>query len=141
MRIVADTNVIVSGLFWKGPSHQILNLARREILELATTAELPADPADVLSRDVFAHRLLKIGATVDEAVHGYAAIAKLVQPITIAPTVRRDPDDDAVLACAVAAAANMIVSGDSDLLQIAEFEGIRIVPPASALTIIGEHQQ
>lgn len=47
--------------------------------------------------------------------------------------VCRDPDDDAVLACAKAASADLIISGDQDLLVLQAFEGIQIVTAAQAL--------
>ena len=54
-------------------------------------------------------------------------LARLVVPVPIAPVVEADPDDDAVLACAVAAQAEVIVSGDSDLLALESYEGIPII--------------
>jgi len=45
----------------------------------------------------------------------------------------RDPDDDHVLACALAAAAELIVSGDTDLIELADYEGTSIISPAEAL--------
>jgi len=47
--------------------------------------------------------------------------------------VCRDPDDDAVLACALAAQADLIVSGDADLLVLKQFQNIRIITPAEAV--------
>lgn len=51
--------------------------------------------------------------------------------------VCRDPDDDAVLTCALAAQVELIVSGDNDLLVLEQFQGIRIVTPAQAVKLIG----
>ena len=51
----------------------------------------------------------------------------------------RDPADDAVLACALAAQVDLMVSGDHDLLSLEEYEGIRIVNPATAITLIKQH--
>jgi predicted nucleic acid-binding protein len=50
--------------------------------------------------------------------------------------VCRDPDDDAVLACALAAQADLIVSGDDDLLVLKQFQEIRIVTPTQAVKMI-----
>jgi len=57
-----------------------------------------------------------------------------VCPASIAPVVLADPDDDHVLACALAAKADLIVSGDSDLLKLKTYRGIAIVGAAEALT-------
>jgi predicted nucleic acid-binding protein len=65
----------------------------------------------------------------------YGMLAELVKPQVIERTVR-DPDDDAVLACALAAQTDLIVSGDSDLLTLQEYEGIRIVNAATVIELI-----
>ena len=57
----------------------------------------------------------------------------------VAESVSRDPDDDAVLACALAARADLVVSGDNDLLVLKSFEGIPIVTVSQAVrTIVGD---
>ena len=62
----------------------------------------------------------------------YVEIVDLVEPIDV-PRIVRDPDDDHVLACALAAKADLIVSGDKDLLDLNTFQNIHILTPADAL--------
>jgi predicted nucleic acid-binding protein len=69
---------------------------------------------------------------------GYAALARLIEPAVIEPVILPDPDDDAVLACAVAARAEAIVTGDAHLLDLKQYEGIPILTAAQLLTRI-EH--
>jgi predicted nucleic acid-binding protein len=60
--------------------------------------------------------------------------ARVIVPERIARTVPNDPDDDAVIACAITAQANMIITGDSDLLiMLHPFQNIQILKPADAL--------
>ena len=96
-------------------------------MNLFTSAILLAELEDVLSRGKFSERLALAGVSPHELVLGYAALALVIEPATIAPVIAADPDDDAVLACAIAARAEAIVSGDSDLLSLQEYEGIRIL--------------
>lgn len=63
----------------------------------------------------------------------YLNVAILVQPTAVPRVVPNDPDDDHVLACALAAHANLIVSGDRDLLDLSNYQQIPIVTPAEAL--------
>jgi len=64
----------------------------------------------------------------------------LVSPLEAVAAVPDDPDDDTVLEAALAAAADIVVSGDDHLLRLGEFRGIRIVSPAALITEIrGEH--
>jgi putative PIN family toxin of toxin-antitoxin system len=69
-------------------------------------------------------------------LRNYRRFAQLVPVRKLAQQVARDPDDDAVLACALAAQANLIVSGDRHLLAIARFQDIPIVKPAEAVKIV-----
>lgn len=140
MRVVADTNTLVSGLLWQGNPRQILDAARAGRLQMYTTAALLAELEEVLQRPKFAQRLSLIGVTSTTLVLGYAALVRLIEPAKIAPVILADPDDDAVLACAVAARAEVIVSGDSHLLDMKEYEGIPIVTATQLLTQIPAEQ-
>ena len=140
MRVVADTNTLVSGLLWHGNPRRVLDEARAGTQQMYTTAALLAELEEVLQRPKFAQRLSLAGVTSHTLVLGYAALARLVEPAEIAPVILADPDDDAVLACAVAAGAEIIVSGDSHLLDLKDYEGILIVTAAHLLTRITPEQ-
>lgn len=136
MRVVADTNTLVSGLLWHGNPRRVLDAARAGALQMYTTAALLAELEEVLQRPKFIQRLALAGVTSHTLVFGYAALARLIEPAEITPVILADPDDDAVLACAVAARAEIIVSGDSHLLDLKDYEGILIVTAAHLLTRI-----
>jgi len=91
MRVVADTNVLVSGLLWTGPPRQVLDAARAGRLELFTTSELLLDVHDVLGRPKFADRLVQAGTSVAALVAGYAGLAGFVKPAIIAPVIMGIP--------------------------------------------------
>ena len=136
MRAVADTNVVVSGLLWHGPSRQILDAARSGAVELFTSAALLAELEEVLSREKFLERLKRAQVQPRDLVTGYAVLAAVIRPAAIAPVVLRDPDDDAVISCAVAARAHAIVSGDDDLLTLKRHGEIEILKAAEFLAKI-----
>ena len=119
---------------WK--SRQVLEAARTGTLQLYTTSSLLAEIQDVLQRPKFAHRLSLASVTSRNLVMGYAALARLIEPAVIEPVILPDPDDDAVLACAVAARAEAIVTGDAHLLNLKQYEGIPILTAAQLLTRI-----
>ena len=133
MRAVADTNVVVSGLLWPGHPRRILNLARAGQVEFFTSPVLLAELEDVLSRRKFIRRLELAGVGLQELIQGYATLARVILPPEVSPIIAEDPDDDEVLACALAARAEVIVSGDSHLLRLVEYQGIRIVRPTALL--------
>jgi uncharacterized protein len=136
MRVVADTNIIVSGLLWHGNPRAVLEAARDGIIDLYTSAVLLEELEDVLMRERFAARLRAAGVDAHELVLGYAALARGVEPAEIAPVVYADPDDDAVIACAISSRSEVIVSGDSHLLDLKKHENIRIVRAADLITEI-----
>lgn len=132
MKVVADTNTVVSGLLWDGAPREILVLAREEKLTLYTSPSLLAELEDVLLRPKFLQKLQQVEAAPRELVLQFAALACVVRPERIAPVILIDPDD-AVLACAVTAGAQMIVSGDTHLLALNAYAGIPILNARSAL--------
>ncbi len=132
MRIVADTNTVVSAFLWGGLPAEVLSAARAQRITLFTSATLLAELEDVLTRDKHAARIRTVGSTPLAMLTGYRALTTLVRAPAIAP-VSRDPDDDQVLACALAAQAQLIVTRDKDLLVLKSFQGINIVDAREAL--------
>jgi putative PIN family toxin of toxin-antitoxin system len=135
VRVVADTNTVVSAFLWGGPPAAVLEAARTQRITLLTSAALLDELADVLGREKFASRIRQVDSTVAAMLAGYRALVTLVEPLPVAPT-SRDPDDDAVLACALAAQADLIVTRDNDLLTLSTFRRIRILSSADALALI-----
>ncbi len=126
-RIVPDTNIVVFGLLWRGNPRRILDAARDGIIELYTSPVLLEELEDVLSREKFARRLAAANVPVQDLVSGFSALATVIEAEPIEPVVLVDPDDDEVLACALSADAEIIVSGDGDLLDLKEHKKIRIL--------------
>jgi putative PIN family toxin of toxin-antitoxin system len=88
--------------------------------------------SEVLTRPVATRQLAMIGRSPRDVLADYLAIIEL-EPQPLPQPVCRDPDDDHVLACALTAAADLIVSGDRDLLDLGAFGAIRILKPSEAL--------
>src|SRR5215216_602079 len=130
MRVVADTNIVVSGLMWRGNPRKVLDAARTGDITLFTTAMLLAELEDVLSRKKFEERLASAAVRPRDLVLGYAALASVIEPAEIDPVILDDPDDDAVIACAVTARCEVVVSGDSHLLDLKRFQDIRVLTAA-----------
>ena len=133
VRVVADTNTVVSGLLWSGPPQKIINAARAKRITLFSSVALTAEFAEVIVRDQFSIRIRAAGLSATELVADYGRLANLVIPADINPVVAGDPDDDQVLACALAARAELIISGDKGLRNLKTYQGIPIVGAAAAL--------
>lgn len=135
MRVVADTNTVLSGLFWHGPPRMVLDAARLGAIRLYTSPLLLEEIEDVLSRKKFSARLVRAGLNSKDILAGYAALATVATSPRHRQVVLDDPDDDEVIACAVNARASVIVSGDAHLLRIGFFEGISILSAAEFVKI------
>ena len=124
-RVVLDTNVIVSGLGWSGPPATILDAALDGRLVLVTSPPLLAELRRVL-------KYPKLAAVIRDA----ARLANLVEASSeiVAPTrvlaVIADESDNRVVEAAIEGAADYIVAGDADLLDLGTFQGISIMRPA-----------
>lgn len=114
-------------------SRRLLDAARDGIIELFTSPPLLEELEDVLSRKKLVTLLEAANVTVSELVLGYAALATLIEADAIEPVILADPDDDAVLACALAAQSEVITSGDNHLLDLKEHQAIRILSAAELL--------
>lgn len=131
--MVVDTNIAVSGLLWRGKPFRLLEFARAGICEVYTSPALLVELDVVLNHPKLIPRLAAMGSTAAGLMSDYRTVAVSVTPAPIPPTVMADPDDDAVLACAVGAAADFIVSGDQHLLALGSFQGIPIIKAAALL--------
>lgn len=102
MRVVLDTNVVASALLWGGTPERLIELAGDGRLELFTSAALLNEFARILGRPKFATKLALRNLSAAEIVSHYRAIADTVEAAPVQEPALRDPDDAAVLACALA---------------------------------------
>jgi predicted nucleic acid-binding protein len=90
----------------------------------------------ILQRRKFAQRLVDQRLSPALLVERYQTLVSTVEPVVLARVVAADPDDDQVLACALAAYADLIVSGDKRLRNLKTYHGIPIITAAEALVRI-----
>ena len=132
-RLVLDTNVVVTGLLWLGPPRRLIDQAIERRFELCSSTVLIDELTRTLGYPKFTQRMAQHETNVTILVAQYQALTYLLMPSRIPRVVPRDADDDHVIACAVAARADLIVTGDRHLLELGGFRGISIVKPAQAL--------
>ena len=122
MKIVVDTNVLIAGVVAEGLCRDIVK-RRLPACELFTSRALLAELAEKL------HDKFDLNPKDLPLLRIYEDEATVVKPKPLAKSVCRDSDDDEVLATALAAKAEIILTGDDDLLVLKEFQGIRILSP------------
>jgi uncharacterized protein len=136
LRVVVDTNIIVSGLFWQGPPKQLYQSLVSGHFDLLLTELLLDELRDVVTREKFEARFAAIGFSPSQFLIQYEANAIIVESADIPVDAVRDPKDRAVLACAVGGEADYVVSGDKDLLVLGHYQSIPIITAVQFLDIV-----
>jgi uncharacterized protein len=135
-RLVLDTNVVVSALLWEGKPGQLLARAESGEVRLYTSRTLLDELRDTLERPKLAKRVGLTGLGIADMVAGYRRVATVRRPAPLDRTFSRDPDDDHVIACALAARADFLISGDNDLLTLKAIEGVAVRSVAAFLAAL-----
>jgi putative PIN family toxin of toxin-antitoxin system len=125
VRIVLDTNVLISAIFFSGPPSRILSAWIEDRFELAVSAEILSEYGETATR--IGERFPGVGLA--PLLDRIAVHACLVIPVQLTDDVCADREDVKFLECAVAARARFIVTGDRALLRASGSEGIEIVSP------------
>jgi putative PIN family toxin of toxin-antitoxin system len=125
LRIVLDTNVFISGVFFSGPPYEILKAWIDKRIQILISSEILQEYKRV--GEELLHRYPEIEIT--PILKSFSKNAKSISAPRLPHPVCVDPDDDKFLECAVAGNTELIISGDRHLLDIIEFQGIKIVKP------------
>jgi hypothetical protein len=135
VKVVCDTNVIISGLLFGGHARRILQLASSGLVTNFLSPDILREAEDVLRRP-------KFGLRPEQAIEIIALLKdtfEIVIPSLKIQAIQSDPEDNHVIETALAAQAEFVISGDKHLLKLTEWEGIPVVSPAQFIeTIIGQ---
>ncbi len=135
MRLVLDTNVVVSGLLWNGAPRTILEMCCEALHSAFTSVALLQELMETPARAKFSGKIGASGFSSAELVDRYARTVCVVRPAAV-PRLAPDVDDDVVIGTAVAARADPIVTGDLGLLSVGSFTSGRFVKVTEALDVI-----
>jgi uncharacterized protein len=131
-RVLCDTNVLVSAFIAGGPPSRVVEAATETRIELVLADPVLDELERVLTTKLgfAAERVRDIAALLNEL-----ASERIPAPTTPPEQITGDPDDDLILACAVDAGVQLIVSGDRrHLLPVGEHRGVRILTPQALLS-------
>ena len=125
MKIVLDTNVFISGVFFSGPPYQILTAWKNQEFQIFISLEI-LDEYFRVGEELSAQFH---DVDLDPILELFTTKAELIEAALLDEPVCDDPDDDKFFACAIAAGANLIVSGDKHLLRMSGYQGVEVVRP------------
>lgn len=131
MRLVLDTNVLVSAVGWNGNERAVLLETLSEDTDLLLSETTIAEFLQVLSYEKFSHTPIEKISLFIEIIMETSIIVETKTKIS---TIKDDPADNRILECAVDGKADYIISGDKHLLDLKEYQGIKIL---NAKTFLG----
>ena len=131
MRIILDTNVLVSGIFFSGPPFRILKAWRDNKLQLVVSTDILDEYQRVAAILGEKYSQVDIRPVLDLLTVNSDIVTAppLPEPVSV------DPDDDKFIACALVSNTKLIVSGDRHLLDVDGYQDIRVLKPRRFVNI------
>ena len=127
MRVVIDTNVFVSGVFWSGSPAAVLDAWRDGRIRVVLSPGILAEYERVGSELGREHLNIQLNGIIQLL----AMNSQVVNDTVLPGNMCSDPDDDKFLAAAVAGRASFVVTGDKALLKVGEYRGVRTISPSA----------
>src|SRR3989344_848193 len=136
MKIVLDTNVWLSGIFWDGEASKIIEKVEKNNFQIIISEEILSEIADVLNKESkFKKHILNLKLSIEDILRTILSISTLVEAKTKLDIIKADPKDNIILEAALAGRSEYIISYDNHLLNMLEFRGIKIINPGEFLRI------
>lgn len=125
MKVVLDTNVLISGIFFSGPPADVIKAWRNGDIQFALSSEIINEYFKVAR--ILADRFPAI--EISSILTLIVTHSEVIQTLPLSCRVCEDPDDDKFLACALNSESRTIISGDKHLLELSGYQGITIITP------------
>jgi len=134
LKIVLDTNVLVSATVSKGTCFELLRRADAGEVSLFLSFDIIQEFKEVISRRKFGYDQEHVESVLNKLI----GMTNLIESPPRIDVIEDDPKDNVILACALSINADYLVSGDEHLLSLNEFKGTRIVSPKEMLEILNK---
>ena len=130
-KVVIDTNIYISAIFWGGKPRKVMDLGRDEKILIFTSSDIEGEIVEKLRKKF---RLAK--EETNQIISDFSTFTIPVKITNRIQAVLDDPDDDKFIQCAVSCKADFIVSGDKHLLCMKEYHDIKILRASEFLALI-----
>ena len=136
MKIVLDTNVWLSGVFWEGEASRIIEKVQNKKIEIIISNEIISEIIDVLNKESKFQRFLENKKqSIEGLIRTILSISKLIKTKTKVDVIKKHPSDNVFLEAAIDGKADYVVSYNKHLLNIKEFRGIKVIAPSEFLRV------
>lgn len=129
MKIVLDTNVLISGTFWTGDSFKILNKIDKEEIELIISEDLIKEYEKIINSDEIIEKITDKKLILNKVVQKVINNSVIVEPKQKFNVVKDDAKDNKIIEAAIEGKADYIISQDKHLLKLKSYQGIKIISP------------
>ena len=134
MKIVLDTNVWLSGIFWDGEASKILEKAEKKDIQIIISEDILSEIIKVLNRESkFQKYILNLRLSIENLLRTILSISTLIETKTKLDIIKADPKDNIILEAALEGKVEYIISYDNHLLNMIEFRNIKIITPGEFL--------
>jgi uncharacterized protein len=130
MKIVLDTNVWLSAVFWDGEASKILEKSEKKDIQIIISENILSEIINVLNRESkFQKYILNLRLSIEDLLRTILSISTLIETKTKLDIIKADPKDNIILEAAIDGKAEYIISYDNHLLNMIEFRGVKITSP------------
>ena len=133
-RLTLDTNILVSAFISKGNEYRLLKLAKLGRIKLSLSLQILEEFEDVIMRPKFGFSQEQINNTSKQLL----SVCEMLNPTTKVNIVKEDPDDNKILECAIDGKSDFVISGDRHLLDLKNYNNIKILNSREFLEIYKE---
>jgi putative PIN family toxin of toxin-antitoxin system len=141
MRILLDTNVWLSAIFWEGEASKIVELAEKRKFEIIISKDIILEIIDVLNKEAKFKRFMQgREQNIEDLIRTISSIGSLIDAKTKVDIIKEHPADNIILEASLDGKADFIVSYDKHILNLREFRGIRIIEPTEFLKCFGKKE-
>ena len=134
MKIVIDTNVWLSGIFWEGEASKILEKAEKKDVQIIISEDILSEIIKVLNRESkFQKYILDLRLSIEYLLRTILSISNLIETKIKLDVIKEDPKDNIILEAAIEGKVEYLISYDNHLLNMIEFRNIKIISPGEFL--------
>ena len=136
LKLVLDTNTLVSAFFWKGNEYELFKNIEKEKAQLFISKEILNEVEDIFNRPKFEEVIKNVKMSPNQIIQKIISVSHLVLGPKLNIKVCRDPKDNKFIECAVNCNADYLVSGDKDLISLKSYKNIKIFRSSEILKLL-----
>jgi len=134
MKVVLDTNVWLSGIFWNGEASKIIEKAEKKEIEIIISEDILSEIVNVLNRESkFQKNIINLQTNIEDLIRTILSLSTIINAKIKIDIIKTDPKDNIILEAALEGKVKYIVSYDNHILNMLEFRGIKIISPTDFL--------